>query len=71
MPQLKFLSPSAAPSDSLFKDLAKAGVITVPGGDFAVMDEKRDPSIVRLTFAASSKDQIEEGVARIAKGFRT
>jgi DNA-binding transcriptional MocR family regulator len=66
---LKFLGKNVPGSGQLFKDLAAAGVITVPGGDFSTLEPKgEDPSIVRLTFAAASQENIDEGIKRIASG---
>jgi DNA-binding transcriptional MocR family regulator len=65
---------SGIPSEELFKVLASSGVITVPGGDFFVQSlphessVKRDPSIIRLAYAAASEAQINDGVERLAKG---
>ena len=63
------------PSEEIFKLLAAQGVITVPGGDFFVSSrinadaaEVADPPIVRLTYAAVTREQIVEGVSRLAKG---
>jgi DNA-binding transcriptional MocR family regulator len=66
-------------SEDLFKHLAAAGVITVPGGDFIVPSlnaagqfvTERDPSIVRLTFSAAQPQQIRDAIKRLADGLKS
>jgi len=60
-------------SFELFQLFASAGVITVPASDFHVpgIDGQelieRGSATVRLTFAASTPDQIEKAIAAMAK----
>ena len=66
-------------SEDLFKHLAAAGVITVPGGDFLVSSlnnagefaREKDPSIVRLTYAAAQPKQIQDAVKRLVNGIKS
>lgn len=63
-------------SFDIFKRLAADGIIAVPGGDFHVPPATAkdgvavDPSVVRLTFAASSPAQITEGIKRLAAAMK-
>jgi DNA-binding transcriptional MocR family regulator len=76
---LKFNSGSLSSlpsSEELFKRLASAGVIVVPGDDFRVprigdeIEESERTIPIRLTYAASQPQQIIDGINRLGNGIR-
>ena len=67
-------------SDEVFVKLAAKGVITVPGQDFYVApacstttttDSRLQFPVIRLSYAAPSIENINEGVARFAQGIKS
>jgi DNA-binding transcriptional MocR family regulator len=71
------------PGEEVFKVLASHGVIVVPGDDFKVPGVEASPGssdednsdregevVLRLSYAASSPEMIEAGIARLVVGIK-